>query len=67
MREKDEYRDNLEELTEYFGRRRLLTIQDVARYTGRTRQYVTKLYRIPKTGITTATLARRMCEESKIQ
>lgn len=32
-----------------------------ADYTGRTRRFVTELYQIPKTGITTATLARRMC------
>lgn len=61
-REKPEYRDNLEELTKFFGGRRLLTQQDVADYTGRTRRYVVELYQIPKTGITTATLARRMCQ-----
>jgi len=62
VREAPEYRDNLEELTKFFGKKRLLTAQDVAEYTGRTRRFVTELYQIPKTGITTATLARRMCQ-----
>lgn len=59
-REKETYRDNLEELTKYFGSKRLLTIQDVADYTGRSRDFVTKNFEIPKIGITTASLARRL-------
>lgn len=62
MKETTEYRDNLEELTKVFGTKRLLTAQDVAEYCGRTRRFVTELYKIPKSGITTATLARRMCQ-----
>ena len=62
MKELAEYRDNLEELTKFFGKKRLLTAQDVADYTGRTRRFVTEIYQIPKSGITTATLARRMCQ-----
>lgn len=60
-REKPEYRDNLEELRAYFGDKRLLTIKDVAEYTGRSRDYVVRLYGLTKAGITIATLARKMC------
>lgn len=61
-REKPEYRDNLEDLRAYFGDKRLLTIKDVAEYCGRSREYVTRLYGLTKGGITTATLARKMCQ-----
>ncbi len=56
-----EYRDNLAELKEFFGERRLVTAKDVARYTGRDKRFVSELYQIPSTGITLPTLARRMC------
>lgn len=61
-KEKSEYRDNLEDLHSYFGEKRLLTIKDVAEYCGRSREFVTRLYGLTKEGITTATLARRMCQ-----
>lgn len=62
MREKEDYRDNLEEITRFFGPKRLLTIQDVADYTGRSREFVSKNFDIPKLGITTASLARRLSQ-----
>ena len=62
MREKADYRDNLEELTRYFGNKRLLTIKDVSEYCGRTWSYVKKTYEIDKDGITTVSLARKMCQ-----
>lgn len=63
MREKPDYRDNLEELTKYFGNKRLLTLQDVVDYTGRSRGFVAKNFEISKLGITTASLARRLSEQ----
>lgn len=60
-REHEAYRDNLEALLSYFGDKRLVTISDVARYTGCDRRTVAKLYNIQKDGITLPTLARRMC------
>lgn len=61
-REKPEYRDNYAALLEYFGDKRLLSIADVARYAGRDRRTVGKLYNISPEGITIPTLARRMCK-----
>nr|DAN03552.1 MAG TPA: helix-turn-helix domain protein [Caudoviricetes sp.] len=60
-RELKEYRDNLEALLGFFGDKRLVTASEVARYTGRDRRTVAKLYNIQKEGITLPTLARRMC------
>jgi len=63
-REKESYRDNLEQLTSYFGKRRLLTLAlltlaDVAEYTNRDPRTVRKKFNIdPKKGITTAAFAR---------
>lgn len=55
------YRDNLAELKEFFGSKRLVTAKDVADYTGRDKRTVVKLYQISPDGITLPTLARRMC------
>ncbi len=60
-RERAEYRDNLEALLAFFGDRRVVTVADVVRYTGRDRRTVKKLYDIQRDGITLPTLARRMC------
>ena len=60
-REHEAYRDNLEALLSYFGDKRLVTISDVARYTGCDRRTGAKLNNIQKEGITLPTLARRMC------
>ena len=60
-REDPAYRDNLAELKEFFGDRRLVTAKDVATYCGRDKRFVAELYQIPSTGITLPTLARRMC------
>lgn len=66
MKEKETYRDNLEQLTEHFGGRRILTIPDVARYMGcaadvlykdeRFNEYTFKLNKQKR--ISTASLAR---------
>lgn len=64
-RESETYRDNLEQLTEFFGGKRVLSLSDVVRYTGRDRRTVKRLYQVvPSSGITTATLARRMSREA---
>lgn len=60
-REREEYRDNLEALIAFFGDKHLVSMSDVARYTGCDRRTVQKLYNIKKGGITLPTLARRMC------
>lgn len=61
-REHESYRDNFEQLSAYFGKKRHLTISDVAAYCGRDRRTVAKAYNISKEGITIPTLARRMCK-----
>lgn len=33
------YRDELEEIVKFFGSKRILTVSDVAKYTGRTRDW----------------------------
>lgn len=38
-REAPTYRDELEEILKFFGGKRILTISDVARYLGRTRDW----------------------------
>ncbi|MEA5151996.1 MAG: hypothetical protein VB039_05280 [Oscillospiraceae bacterium] len=59
-REAEAYRDNLEALIACYGNRRLLTAKDVADFCGRDVRTVSKKYGIDKSGITMATLARRM-------
>jgi len=59
-REKEAYLDNLEQLTEFFDGKRLLTARDVASYCGRDARYVRRIYKIGREGITLPTLARRM-------
>ena len=61
-REKEGYRDNMEALLEYFGGKRLLSIEDVAEYCGRDRRFVKKRFGIDKNGIMLPVLARRMCD-----
>lgn len=61
-REKEGFRDELEQLAKFFGERRVLTVSDVARYTGRDREWCKNVYDIDvKKGITTTALARAMC------
>ena len=60
-REKANYRDELEQLLNFFGDRRVLTITDVSEYTGRSRRWVKKAYNIdPTKGITVVALAREL-------
>jgi hypothetical protein len=61
-REKEGYRDELEQLAQFFGGRRVLTLKDVERYTGRDYRWCKKAYDIdPAKGITITALARKMC------
>lgn len=55
------YRNVLEDLLAFFDGKRLLTVVDVARYTGRTREWCKARYAIdPKAGISTAVLAYKL-------
>lgn len=60
MAEKSTYRDNLADLLDFFGGRRLLTAVDVARYLGIDRRTAARRYNIGKDGITAPTLARML-------
>ena len=62
MREKPEYRDNMEALLAFSGGKMLLSATEVAKYCGCDRRTAVKRYAISKDGITVPTLARRMCE-----
>lgn len=59
-REAEGYRDQLEDILDYFGGKRLLTISDVARYLGRKRETVAKHLNISAEGITAPMLARKL-------
>jgi hypothetical protein len=62
MREKEGFREELEELLKFFPDRRILTVSDVERYTGRNRRYLQAHYGIePKVGISIVSLARKLC------
>lgn len=61
-RELEGYRDCLEDLKEFFGGKGLLYAKDVARYMQTDTRTVVKRFDIPKDGITTVMLARRMCQ-----
>lgn len=64
-REPYAYRDNLEDLLSFFGGKRILSIKDVAAYTGRNEKWCKQRFRIEaKKGISVPTLARMLCEVS---
>lgn len=55
------YRDNLEDLLQFFGGRRVLNLNDVSRYTGRDRRWCKERFGIDtKKGISVPTLARML-------
>ena len=57
------YRDNLEDLLPFFGGRRMLNLQDVARYTGRDYRWCKDRCGIDtKKGISGPTLARMLAD-----
>lgn len=57
------YRDNLEDLLQFFSGRRMLTLKDVSRYTGRDYRWCKDRFGIdPKKGISVPTLARMLAE-----
>ncbi len=60
MKERPEYRDNMEALIAFSGGKMLLSATEVARYCGIDRRTAIKRYEIQKDGITIPTLARRM-------
>lgn len=64
-REPIAYRDNLEDLIAYFEGRRVLTIEEVARYTGRDKRWCkTRFFSNldAKKGISVPTLARMLSD-----
>lgn len=58
MKEKSTYRDNLADLLDYTGGRRLLTAKQVGEYLGIDQRTASKRYQIGKDGISAPTLAR---------
>ena len=61
-REKEAYRDILEDVLSYTEGRRLLSLSEVCRYLGRDRRSVQKKYDIQPGGITAPELARKLCQ-----
>ena len=62
-REQSSYRDNLEDLLAFFGGKRILSVQDVCRYTGRDHRWVKSRFQMTaKNGISVPTLARKLAE-----
>lgn len=59
-RETDAYRDVLEDIYQFFGDKRLLTKQDVARYLGKDSRTVQKRFGISNNGIPAPKLARML-------
>lgn len=58
-REKENYRDELEQLIGFFPDKRVLSVSDVARYTGRDPRWCKRVYGIdPGQGITVVGLAK---------
>ena len=62
-RENATYRDELEPLLEFFGNKRVLSVSDVSRYTGRSREWCKSTYGIdPAVGISVISLAHKLSE-----
>ena len=60
-REKEGFREQLEDIAAFFGNKHVLSQADVVRYTGLYKRTVAKRYGIdPEKGITTVQLARKM-------
>ena len=61
-REKEGYRDTIEELNRLFPEKGMLTRADVCRFTGRCESTVRKRFRFNRDGLLTkADLARQVC------
>lgn len=59
-REREDYRDNLEDLLEFFGGKRLISKIEAANYLGLDPRTAAKRFDIGKNGISLPTLARRL-------
>ena len=59
-REKEAYRDNLEQILNFTGGKQVLNITEVANFTGIGRHTVVKKYPFKKGSISAATLAREL-------
>lgn len=60
-RERQDYRDILEDILAFTGGKRMLCISDVVRYTGHSAKTVKKKWPEFKEGVTAPTLARALC------
>lgn len=61
MREKEAFRDTLEDILSFFGGKRVLTVTDVSKYTGHSRDWCRKTYGIDAAlGISAVKLARML-------
>lgn len=60
-REKEGYREELEQILSYFGNKRVLTVTDVSQYTGKTPKWCRKQYGVCKNHpLSAVQLARAM-------
>lgn len=59
-REREAYRDILEDVLQYFGSKRLLTLADVSKYLGIDRRTAAKRFGITADGISAQALARKL-------
>jgi len=60
MREKQTYRDELENILRFTEGRQLLSISDVENYLGRSYRFVKEHFGVTKAGITAVQLARQL-------
>ena len=60
MREPPTYRIELEQILEFFGNKRILSVRDVVAYTGRGKDWVAAHLGVTGHGITAAQLAMKM-------
>lgn len=61
--EHPDYRNNLEDILSFFNGKRVLSIQEITRYTGKDPRWVKSHLGIEKgTCISAPTLARKLCE-----
>lgn len=63
-RELDSYRDNLEDILQFTGGKRLLSLKDVSEYLGICCNTARTRYGVTKDGITAPALARKLARTS---
>lgn len=63
-REPETYREHLEDILTFFGNKRILSVTDVAKYLGKTRNWTRDHFGISKDGITAVSLANKLAKFS---